>query len=117
MPARKIKCCGCGKEGEIEIIGLEPKVDSALLFKYLGHHEFNGNMFFLCPHCKCGVVVNPMEVLGPGIIKGLPLYVSVARMQFQNTGSKPASWRDGFKRSNRNLMFPDQPERLKGRMD
>jgi len=63
MATRKIKCGGCSDEGEIEIIGLQPKVTPELLFRYLGHHEFTGRMYFLCPHCKREVVVNPDEIL------------------------------------------------------
>lgn len=107
MTARKIKCCGCSKEGEIEIIGLEPKAAPDLIFKYLGHHEFNGNMYFLCPHCRCEVVVNPMEVLGPGIIKGMPLYISVARMHLRKNASRQATWRDGLQSSCRDF-WPDR---------
>ena len=63
MPASKIKCGGCGTEGEFEIEGLDSNVIPDMLFRYLGHHEFTGNMYFLCPHCRREVVVNPMEIL------------------------------------------------------
>lgn len=71
---RKIKCCGCGNEGEIEIIGLAANVAPDRLFRYLGHHEFTGDMYFRCPFCSWDVLVNPMELLGPGSIKGMPQY-------------------------------------------
>ncbi len=80
MPASAIKCCGCGNEGEMEIVGLEPTGVPGLLFRYLGHHEFTGNMYFLCPHCRREVVVNPMEILdAPALIYAkayLPPYAS-----------------------------------------
>lgn len=80
MPASAIKCCGCGTEGEMEIIGLDPQMTPDLLFRYLGHHEFTGNMYFLCPHCRCEVVVNPMDILdAPPVIYAksyLPAYAS-----------------------------------------
>jgi len=80
MPASKIKCGGCGTEGEFEIEGMESKVIPEMLFRYLGHHEFTGNMYFLCPHCRREVVVNPMEILeAPELIKAkayLPPYAS-----------------------------------------
>jgi hypothetical protein len=80
MPESAIKCCGCGKEGEMEITGVEPKGMPGQLFRYLGHHEFTGNMYFLCPHCSREVVVNPMEILdGRALICArayLPPYVS-----------------------------------------
>ena len=78
MLSRKIKCCGCGIEGEIEIIGLTSKVRPQDVFRYLGHHEFTGDMYFLCPNCRREVLVNPMETLGPGIIKGMPQYGAAA---------------------------------------
>lgn len=72
MFSRKIICGGCKKEGEIEILGLPAGTGPELLFRYLGHHEFTGNMYFCCPHCGREVMVNPMETLGPGLIKGVP---------------------------------------------
>ncbi len=74
MLSRKIKCCGCKNEGEIEIIGLSPEAEPGLLFRYLGHHEFTGDMYFRCPRCGSEVEVNPMETLGPGRINGVPRY-------------------------------------------
>ncbi len=73
VTTRKIECCECGKRGEIEIIGLKPE-DAFNVFRYLGHHAFSGDLYFRCPACKCELIVNPMEALGPGIIKGLPKY-------------------------------------------
>ena len=68
---RKIKCCECGKNGEIEIIGLDSGGASDV-FIYLGNHDFTGEMYFRCPACKCELIVNPMDALGPKIMKGLP---------------------------------------------
>jgi len=75
----KIKCGDCEIDGEIEIIGLAPGVNPDHLFEYLGYNEFTGDMYFCCPHCKCQLVVNPMDALGPGMIQGMPLYRMAAQ--------------------------------------
>ena len=76
MLIAKVKCCGCGAEGDVEIFGLAPKVVPELLFRYVDYHEFTGDMFYLCPNCRRELAVNPMELLGPGIAKGRPRYGS-----------------------------------------
>lgn len=80
MPANTIKCGGCGNEGEMETIGINARKDPGRLFRYLGNHEFTGNMYFLCPHCRREVVVNPMDVLeAPALVHAksyLPPYAS-----------------------------------------
>ncbi len=85
MLITKIRCLACGNEGEIEIIGLPPGADPDRLFVYLGNHEFTDNMFFRCPRCKWELLVNPMELLGPGMINGVPLYRKEAP---EHTGSE-----------------------------
>jgi len=71
---RNIECCGCQTEGEIEIVWLAPQARQDRRFKYIGYHEFTGVMYFRCPSCQRDVVVNPMEALGPGKIKGIPRF-------------------------------------------
>ena len=68
---RNIQCCDCGQKGEIEIMGLDQEGNPDI-FRYLGNHEFSGDMYFRCPGCGCELIVNPMDALGPGILKGLP---------------------------------------------
>ncbi len=72
MLTRNIECRGCHTEGEIEIVWLAPQARPDRRFKYIGYHEFTGDMCFRCPSCQQDVVVNPMETLGPGKIQGIP---------------------------------------------
>ncbi|MEN6466622.1 MAG: hypothetical protein ABFD62_15715 [Syntrophaceae bacterium] len=69
MPAQKFKCPGCGSEGEIGAIGRASPVKAGVVFGYLGHHEFTGNMYFLCPRCSWEAVVDPAEVPEPPVIR------------------------------------------------
>ncbi len=79
MLTRNIECCACETEGEIEIVGVASRVRPGLRFRYLGYHEFTGDMYFRCPSCKRDVIVNPMEALGPGKIKGIPMLEEAGR--------------------------------------
>jgi hypothetical protein len=74
MLITKIKCFYCGNEGQIELVGLDQGVGPDRLFEYLGHDGAAGNMLFSCPRCKSELLVNPIELLGPGVINGMPLY-------------------------------------------
>lgn len=79
MPASRIKCGGCGNDGEVEIIGMEPTGGPGPLFRYLGHHEFTGNIYLLCQHCHREVVIIPTEVLNARLINAkayLPPYAA-----------------------------------------
>lgn len=80
MSTVKTRCSGCGREGELEIIGPAARVGPDKLFRYLGHHAFTGNMYFRCPGCGWEVVVNPMELPGaPVCFKTyLPRFASTA---------------------------------------
>lgn len=91
MPATRIKCGGCGNEGEMEIIGQEPAGGLGMMFRYLGNHEFTGNIYFLCPHCHREVVVNPMEVSNARLINAkayLPPYASAEISRISGVSKK-----------------------------
>ncbi len=78
MLTTKIKCFYCESEGQIEIVGWTRDVNPNRLFEYLGYDDLTGNMLFRCPCCSSEVIVNPMELLGPGAINGIPLYRDAA---------------------------------------
>lgn len=64
MPTRKIICAYCGKEGKIDVWGLNEGIEPLALFKYLGHNPLSGHMHFQCPTCKVVSLVSPLSVLG-----------------------------------------------------
>lgn len=71
MPTRVIVCANCGLRGEIEVQGLNG-VPVSLMFRHLGHNPYSGHMHYQCPSCEVVLLVDPMDVLGKGVISGLP---------------------------------------------
>ena len=92
MLITKIRCYGCGHEGEVEIVGLAPRVKPDRLFLYLGCDEFTGNMYLRCPRCGMEVLANPMELLGPGHINGIPVYRPAVPAQSGGSGIAPGAF-------------------------
>ena len=68
MPTRKIVCAYCGRDGEIDVWGLNEGVEASTLFRYLGHNPLSGHMHFQCPFCGVVSLISPMSVLGQGIL-------------------------------------------------
>jgi hypothetical protein len=68
MPTRKIVCTYCGKEGKIDVWGLNEGIESSALFRYLGHNPLSGHMHFQCPFCEVVSLISPMSVLGHDIL-------------------------------------------------
>ncbi len=73
MLITKIRCLACNHKGEIEIIGRPPSATPDRLFKYLDDRDDIDNLHCRCPRCKWELIVNPMQLLGPGAIIGVPL--------------------------------------------
>ncbi len=71
MTGKRIICLSCGQEGEIEMPGRKATASSSCLFRYLGHNPFSGHMHYQCPACKVVLLVDPMIILGEGMIAPL----------------------------------------------
>ncbi|MBN1547888.1 MAG: hypothetical protein JW902_14655 [Syntrophaceae bacterium] len=63
MAGREILCKYCGMKGLIDVPGLNENITRNLMFRYLGHDPFSGNMHFQCPACREVLAVNPWSVL------------------------------------------------------
>jgi hypothetical protein len=70
MPTRDIVCLNCGFAGELEVPNLKSDVSPSKIFRQKGHNPFSGDMHYLCPSCQIMLLINPMAVLGEGIIYG-----------------------------------------------
>lgn len=68
MLTRIISCMNCGITGEIEVYSLNAHDWSAKIFRHVGHNPFSGHMHYQCPSCEMVLLVDPMSVLGDGVI-------------------------------------------------
>lgn len=71
MPTRDVTCCNCGIKGKLDVLGLKGDVPVSVLFRHLGHNPFSGYMQYRCPACKSVIDVDPMDVLGEGVVASL----------------------------------------------
>lgn len=89
-----LECLGCGNRGPLELrcpMGTETSADNR--FEYLGN-SVSGYMHLLCTSCNAVLLVDPLEIIGPGAglktAKGVPCRTgSLLLRKAQNGGSHP----------------------------
>lgn len=85
MPTRDITCSNCEMVGEIEVHGFNNTIPSSNIFRHRGHNPLSGNMYYQCPACGIVLLVDPMAILGDGLISVHPRRMTQLRSKGQST--------------------------------
>jgi hypothetical protein len=63
MVTREISCTYCGREGLMEVPGLQETIPESQLFRQPGYNPWSGDLHYQCPGCRIVLLVKPMDVL------------------------------------------------------
>jgi len=60
--------------------------------KFEGDNRGKGKVYLRCSSCGSHIAVDPIDVIGPGIIKGIPPHIDPVSMEKENTSSHFIWW-------------------------